>query len=91
MARATALRRQLNERKKLDSSAHNYYNKVKTLSDTLTSIGQPLRDAEFMEYVLAGLDGDYDNIFGTVNNRDNPMLPRYLYSRLMYTEQRIEA
>jgi hypothetical protein len=39
MARSTALRRQLSECKKLDSSAHDYYNKVKTLSDTLTSIG----------------------------------------------------
>jgi hypothetical protein len=88
--RATALHRQFNECKKLESSMHNYYNKVKTLSDTLTSIGQPLRDAEFTEYVLAGLDGDYDNLVETVNNRDNPMPPRDLYSRLMYTEQRLE-
>jgi hypothetical protein len=70
---------------------HNYYYKVKTLLDTLTSIGQPLRDAEFTEYVLAGLDGDYDNLVETVNNRDNPMPPRDLYSRLMYTKQRVEA
>jgi hypothetical protein len=30
------------------------------LSDTLTSIGQPLCDAKFTEYVLAGLDSDYE-------------------------------
>jgi hypothetical protein len=90
-ARATGLHRQLNECKKLDSSTHDYYNKVKMLSDTLTFIGQPLRDAEFTVYVLAGLDGDYDNLVETVNNRDNPMPPRDLYSRLMYTEQRAEA
>jgi hypothetical protein len=52
--RSMALRRQLSECKKLYSSAHDYYNKVKMLSDTLTSIGQPLRDSEFT-YVLAGL------------------------------------
>jgi hypothetical protein len=52
---------------------------------------EPIRDAEFTEYVLASLDGDYDNFVKTVNNRDNPMPPRGLYSRLMYTEQRIEA
>jgi hypothetical protein len=91
IARSTALRRQLSECKKLDSSAHDYYNNVKTLSDTLTSIGQPLYDSEFTEYVLAGLDSDYDNLVETVNNRDNPMPPRDLYSRLMYTEQRVEA
>jgi hypothetical protein len=90
-ARSMSLRCQLSECKKLDSSAHDYYNKVKTLSETLTSIGQPLRDAEFTEYVLAGLDSDYDNLVETVNNRDNPMPPRDLYSRLMYTEQRVEA
>jgi hypothetical protein len=82
-----ALCRQLNECKKLDSSAHDYYNNVKTLLDMLTSIGS-LCDAEFTEYVLASLDGDYDNLVETVNN---PMPPRDLYSRLMYTEQRIEA
>jgi hypothetical protein len=89
--RSTALHRQLSECKKLDSSAHDYYYKVKTLSDTLTSIGQLLRDAEFTDYVLAGLDSDYDNLVETVNNRDNPMPPRDLYSRLMYAEQRVDV
>jgi hypothetical protein len=76
------LRHQLSECKKLDSSAHDYYNKVKTLSDRLTSTGQPLHDAEFTEYVLAGLDSDYDNLIEKVNNRDNPMLlirPKHIY------------
>jgi hypothetical protein len=89
--RAMALHRQLNECKKLDSSMHDYYNKVKKLSDTLTSIGQPLHDAEFTKYNLAGLDGEYDNLVESVNNHDDPMPPRDLYSRLMYTEQRVEA
>jgi hypothetical protein len=88
---STALHRQLSECKKLESSVHDYNNNVKTLSDTLTSIGQPLRDAEFTEYVLAGLDSYYDNLVKMVNNRDNPMPPRDLYSRLMYTEQLVEA
>jgi hypothetical protein len=91
MTCSTALHHQLSECKKLDSSVHDYYNKVKTLSDMLKSIGQPLRDAEFTEYVLAGLDSDYDNLVETVNNRDNPMPSRDHYSRLMYIEQRAEA
>jgi hypothetical protein len=33
-----------------------YFNKVKCLADTLTSIGQPLRPEEFTSYLLAGLD-----------------------------------
>jgi hypothetical protein len=39
MACTMALCRQLNECKRLHSSTHDYDNKVKTLSDTLTSIG----------------------------------------------------
>ncbi|KAK1613986.1 hypothetical protein QYE76_019503 [Lolium multiflorum] len=46
ITRGTTLRRQLGDCKKLDSSAHEYFNKVKTLTDTLTSIGQPLHAEE---------------------------------------------
>jgi hypothetical protein len=56
VVRGNDLRRQLGECKKLNSSAHDYFNKIKTISDTLTSIGQPLRDTEFTEHVLHGLD-----------------------------------
>ncbi|KAK1609409.1 hypothetical protein QYE76_033082 [Lolium multiflorum] len=47
--------------------------RVKTLSDTLTSIGQPLRDEEFTEYILHGLDSDYDNLVEHVNGRETPI------------------
>uniref|UniRef100_A0ACD5VXP0 Uncharacterized protein n=1 Tax=Avena sativa TaxID=4498 RepID=A0ACD5VXP0_AVESA len=89
-ARGTALRRQLGDCKKLNSSAHDFFHKVKTLSDTLTSIGQPLCDAEFTEYVLHGLDSNYNNMVEHVNGRETLITPRDLYSRLMYTEARVE-
>jgi hypothetical protein len=68
-ARGTSLRRQLGDCKKLNTFAHDFFHKVKTLSDTLTSIGQPLRDVEFTEYVLHGFDSEYDNLVGHVNGR----------------------
>ena len=49
------------EAKKLNDSATVYYNKVKALADTLSSIGQPLTDSEFTTYLLNGLDEEYDS------------------------------
>jgi hypothetical protein len=59
-ARFMAIRRQLQETKKLELSITTYFNKIKAMSDTLTSMGQPLRPEEFIGYVLDGLDDDYD-------------------------------
>ncbi|KAK1670188.1 hypothetical protein QYE76_058347 [Lolium multiflorum] len=90
-ARASAIRRQLGEIKKRDATVTVFYNKVKNLADTLASIGQPLHDDEFTDFVLAGLDSGYEGLVEAVNNRDYPMAPRDLYSRLLHTEQRVEA
>jgi hypothetical protein len=37
-------------------SVTEYFNKMKTLGDTLAIIGQPLKDEEFTTYLLARLD-----------------------------------
>jgi hypothetical protein len=41
--------------------------KLKSLSDTLTLIGQPLRPEEFTSFVLSGLDEDYDSLVEMLN------------------------
>jgi hypothetical protein len=89
-ARSSQIRAQLAKMEKLDTSIAVYYNKIKTLSDTLTSIGQPLRPEEFSNFVLDGLDEDYDSVVEAVRNRDDPMPAHDLYSRLLSTEQRID-
>jgi hypothetical protein len=91
VARGNDLRCQLGDCKKLNSSAHDYFNEIKTISDTLTSIGQPLRDSEFVEHVLHGLDQEYDNLVEHVEDRITPILPHELYTRLLATERRVEA
>ncbi|XP_071681629.1 uncharacterized protein [Lolium perenne] len=90
-SRTMAIRRQLGEIKKLDSSASTYFNKIKVVADTLASLGQPLRDEEFAGFILQGLDSDYDNMAEAVNGATTPMPPHELYSRLQFTEQRVEA
>lgn len=68
-----------------------FFNKVKSLADTLSSIGQPLRDEEFTSFILNGLNSDYDSLVENVHGRDTPIPSRDLYSCLLSTEQRVVA
>ena len=90
-ARSSHIRSELQALKKNDSSAAVYYNKIKALSDTLTSIGQPLRPEEFKFFVVDGLDEEYDSLAQIVLDRDLPMPAHDLYSRLLATEHRVEG
>jgi hypothetical protein len=90
-ARSTQLRDQLRETHKLNQPMSVYYNKVKTITDTLASIGQPLRPEEFVSAVFHGLDEDYDSLAEVVQDPTIPIPEHDLYARLMSTEQRKEA
>ncbi|KAK1661497.1 hypothetical protein QYE76_049656 [Lolium multiflorum] len=57
----------------------------------MASIGQPLTDSEFSSYIVNGLDEEYDGLVEVVNERPTPMMAHELYSRLLLTEQRVEA
>jgi hypothetical protein len=61
-----AIRNQLFELKKRDLSVTAFFNKVKSLADTLASIGQLLRDSEFTGYILNCLNKEYDSYFEVV-------------------------
>ena len=90
-ARSTQLRDQLRETHKLNQPMSVYYNKVKTITDTLASIGQPLRPEEFVSAVLHGLDEEYDSVAEVVRDRETPMPAHDMYARLISAEQRKEA
>jgi hypothetical protein len=78
------LRDQLRDTKKLDSSVTVYFNKLKTISDTVTSIGQPLCSDEFQSIVLAGLDEEYENLVNNIVGRETGLLPTHaLYPHLL--------
>jgi histone deacetylase 1/2 len=85
------IRAQLMKLKKLDQPASVYFSKIQTLSDILTSIGLPLRQEEFITYVLGGLGEEYDALVEVVSGRTTPIPTRDLYSQLLNTEQRIET
>lgn len=90
-AKLMQIRSQLSAIKKHDLTATAYFNKVKSLSDTLTSIGQPLSDEDFISYFLGGLDSDYDAFIEVVSARVTPIPVRDLFAQFLSTEQRIEA
>lgn len=54
-ARVVEIRMQLSNFKKRDLFASVYFNRMKEWADMLASIGQPLRDEEFMSYLLSGV------------------------------------
>ena len=93
-ARVMHIRSELGKIKKHDyPNATAFFNKVKALSDVLSSIGQPLRPDEFNTFLLAGLDSDYDALADRISARPiyDPLPVRDVYSQLLNTEQRIEA
>lgn len=90
LARSMQIRTQLGAVKKLGDSITVYFNKVKSMSDILASIGQALRPEESMTYLLDGLDEEYDSLVESVLSRATPLSIHELYARLLLTEQRIE-
>jgi hypothetical protein len=74
-------------------NATAFFNKVKGLSDVLSSVGQPLRPDEFNTFLLAGLDSDYDALADRISARPvyDPLPVRDVYAQLLNTEQRVEA
>jgi hypothetical protein len=90
-ARSMQIRNKLGQMKKRDLSAHTFFNQVKSAADTLASIGQPLRDTKFAGFILNGLDQEYDGLVEAVEGRETPISGQDLRSRLLSTEQRIEA
>uniref|UniRef100_A0ACD5UQ02 Uncharacterized protein n=1 Tax=Avena sativa TaxID=4498 RepID=A0ACD5UQ02_AVESA len=89
-ARYMQLRREIGEVQKLDLSVTAYFNKVKSMSDTLTSIGQPLRPEELVSCILNGLNDEFDALIEVVNARTTPIPLRDLFAQMLSTEQRVE-
>ncbi|KAK1660627.1 hypothetical protein QYE76_048786 [Lolium multiflorum] len=76
------------ELKKENETITVYFHQMKALSDSLTSIGMPLRNEEFISYVLAGLGDEYGALYEVVTARTTPMPIRDLFSQLQSTEAR---
>jgi hypothetical protein len=75
-ARVMQIYFQLATVKKGSSSITEYFQTIKTLSDTLAPAGQPLNDFESVSFLLKGLDSEYDPFVTSVTRDVNkPVCP----------------
>ncbi|KAJ0975730.1 hypothetical protein J5N97_017695 [Dioscorea zingiberensis] len=81
---------QLANIKKGDLSITDYFNRVKSLADTLSSIGLPLKDDEVLSYMLVGLGKEYDSLVTSVTTRTEPFSLTELYAHMLNFEMRKE-
>jgi hypothetical protein len=66
-----------------------YYNKMKAFADEMAATGKPLEDEDFVSYVLAGLDQDYNSFVQNVTGKAEISLGA-LYSQFLAAEARLE-
>jgi len=59
--------------KKGNSSITEYFQTIKTLSDTLAAAGQLLNDFESVSFLLKGLGSYYDPFVTSVTTRVDPL------------------
>jgi hypothetical protein len=56
------------------------------LADNLVTCGTPIRDDEFIAYLLASLDEDYNLMFTSIVTRADPLAPSEMYAQLLSFE-----
>jgi hypothetical protein len=67
-----------------------YISKMKLLADDMASAGKKLDDGDFISYILAGLDAEYNSIVSSVVGRVEPITFAELYSQLLAYENRLD-
>jgi hypothetical protein len=76
----------LSTTKKNQLSVSGYYAKMSTYADELVASGTPLRDDEFVAYLLVSIDEEFNPVFTVVVARVDPIKPSELFSQLLSFE-----
>jgi hypothetical protein len=50
-----------------------YVVKMQALGDEMAAAGRPLEDEELVEYILTGLDDEYDSVVSSILARSEPV------------------
>jgi hypothetical protein len=66
--------------KKNQMTVTDYYTKMSNFVDDLAASGAPLHDDEFVVYLLASLDEEYNPVFTAIVARTDPISPSELYA-----------
>jgi hypothetical protein len=89
-ARVMQIYFQLATVKKGNASITEYFQTIKTLSETLAAASQPLNDFERVSFLLKGLGSEYDPFVTSVTTRVDPLSIDELYGHLLAHEMCIE-
>jgi len=89
-ARVMQIYFQLATVKKGSNPITEYFQTIKTLSDTLVAAGQPLDDFESVSFLLKGLGSEYDPFVTSITIHVDPLSIDELYGHLLPHEMRLE-
>jgi uncharacterized membrane protein YgcG len=73
-----------------NQSVAEYVGKMHSLGDEMEATGRKLDDAELVEYILSGLDYDFNPIISALGARTEPVSVDELYSQLLVFGTRME-
>lgn len=89
-ARVINLRLALSTTKKGALSVAEYYTKMKSYGDDVAAAGRPLDDGELVEYIITGLDDEFESHVSALIARVEPVGLDELYSQMLSFETRRE-
>jgi hypothetical protein len=72
------------------STMTEYFNKMRSLGEEMAAAGRRLDDDELVEYILTGLDFEYNPIVSSVLARSESLTLSELYAQLLAFETRLE-
>ncbi|XP_026419366.1 uncharacterized protein LOC113315281 [Papaver somniferum] len=81
------LRPQLHSIRRGNSTIFDFLQQIKSISDSLDGIGEPMPDLDLIMYALSGLGRDYSQFVIIMKNRETPLSFSELRSRLVTQKQ----
>ncbi|WVZ50557.1 hypothetical protein U9M48_001799 [Paspalum notatum var. saurae] len=67
-----------------------YVGKMRVLGDDMAAAGRPLEDEELVEYILTGLEYDFNGVVSALVTRTDPVSVNELYAQLLAYETRMK-
>nr|XP_020164431.1 uncharacterized protein LOC109749903 [Aegilops tauschii subsp. strangulata] len=89
-SRITNLRIAVTNTKKGTMSSSTFMAKMKSLGDELAAAGRPVSDPEMVDYILAGLDRDYDPVVAAIGAIKNTITADDLFAQISAFDHRME-
>ena len=89
-SRIINLRIAITNTKMCSMSSSAYISWMKNLGDELAAAGRPVSDPEMVDYVLAGLDRDYDPVVAAIGAIKNQITVDDLFAQIAAFDQRVK-